>query len=359
MRIEGFGSTYQRGRKWWIRYSVRGKKVRESAETTKEKEAYQLLSRRFGEVKGGKFVGPTEEKVTFEDLRQGLMDDYARQGRRSIETAKLYFRHLATFFTGDRAVDITMARLQAYQTFRLQEQASRATVNRELALLHRALVLAWKAGRLSHVGVFPDRLEESAPREETIEVPEHEAIREHLPPDFADAFDFTYEVGWRKRAVLGLEWPAVKLEEGTVTLTADLAKNKRAQTVPLTAKLHEILTRRLECRRLDCPLVFHQDGRSMYTRWQHHWEKACAAAGLSGKRLHDTRRTVARDLTLLGEDRSMCKQITGHRTDIMFERYSRVKGALRGVAAAANKLAAYRATLSTERKVVPLTRAQG
>jgi integrase len=356
-RIEGFGRAYRRGRRWWIRYWRRpGREVREPARTTDGRVAYRLLRRRHGEIAGGTFVGPKEERVTFEHLKLALLGKYELQGRRSLSTAKLRLRHLAGFFGEDRALDMTTARLEAYQAHRRREKASPATVNRELSLLHRAFVLAAKAALLSRVPMFPDPLEESPPREVTLEAPEYLAIRAHLGPDYQDALDFAYETGWRKGAILRLPWTAVDLRAGTILLSADLAKNKQAQVLPLSSRLREILVRRAERRRLDCPLVFHVDRRPMYHAWQKVWVTACEAAGLAGKRLHDTRRTMSRDLRKSGVVETTAMRMTGHKSAVMFKRYAVVRDT--DLDDAADRLAAYRASLPTERTVIPLAEVQ-
>jgi len=355
-RIKDFGYTYLRGRRWWVRYHRRGKDIREPARTTDERVAYKLLRKRHGEIAGGTFVGPKEERVTFADLDRVLVEKYELQGRRSLSTARLRLRHLRGFFGDERAIDITTARLQAYQTHRRHEGANRATVNRELSVLHRAFVLAAKVGLLSRVPMFPDPLEESPAREVTLEAPECLAIRAHLPPDYQDALDFAYETGWRKGAILRLPLTAVDLRGGTVLLPASLAKSKRAQVLPLSPRLREILARRAARRRLDCPLVFHVDRRPMYQRWQKVWVTACKAAGLAGKRLHDTRRTISRDLRKSGAAETTAMRMTGHLSPVMFKRYAVVKDA--DLPEAADRLATYRSTLPTERAVIPFTEVQ-
>jgi hypothetical protein len=49
----------------------------------------------------GRYVGPASEKVTFEDLAEGLINDYKTNGKRSLDMAELRVRkHLAPAFAG-------------------------------------------------------------------------------------------------------------------------------------------------------------------------------------------------------------------------------------------------------------------
>jgi hypothetical protein len=45
-------------------------------------------------------------------------------------------------------------------------------------------------------------------------------------------------------------------------------------------------------------------------------------AGLPGKLMHDNRRTAARNMDRAGVPRQIAKQITGHKTDSMYNRYN-------------------------------------
>ena len=194
-RGRGMGRVFQRGAVYWIAYSQRGHEYRESARSTKKGDAWQLLKTRLGQIEAKKFVGPKEERVWFEDLKTVYLQDYEVRGLRSVETAELRVKHLADYFGEDRALDITPDRLRAYQHARLREKAKPATVNRELAALHRMFRLAVKAERLSSIRPFLGRLEESTPRQGFFEHAEYLAIRVHLPADYADVLDFGYQIG--------------------------------------------------------------------------------------------------------------------------------------------------------------------
>ena len=144
---------------WWVQYSVRGKRYRESSSSLNRADAVKLLKRRIGEAAEGRPVGHDIEKTTFEDLAKILLDDYKANGRQSIRRAKSSTQNLRRFFADSRAIDITEDRLNTYIVFRQEEKAANATINRELAALKRAFRLAGKKGGTA--ASIPD-----APREQ-------------------------------------------------------------------------------------------------------------------------------------------------------------------------------------------------
>src|SRR5262245_65316043 len=69
------------------------------------------------------------------------------------------------------------------------------------------------------------------------------------------------------------------------------------------------------------PWVFHRDGKRIKDL-RGAWAKACEAAGLSGRILHDFRRTAVRNLERAGVSRSVAMNMTGHKTEVVYRRYA-------------------------------------
>jgi integrase len=382
VRVPGMGSLLLRGTTWWACYYVSGKEHRESARQPAEgfrdgslADAKRLLRKRVGEIQSQQYVAPDAKRLTFEELRDGALSDYTRRGLRSRATAACRFANLARHFAGQRVPQITTARLLAYQDVRRGEGAAHGTINRELIALHRAFVLARKANKLKAAMVpeFPDRLEESAPRQGFLEHGLFVAVREALvanqATDHADVFEFAYYSGWRRQEMHSLPWRMVDLAANVLRLDPAFSKTKKGRVLPIPSPLRVVLERRLARRRIDCPLVFHVDGQPMGD-WRKKWAKAVIAAGcvrlVAGQAgharpvpalvLHDCRRTAVRNLVRAGVPDKVAMTFTGHRTRSVFDRYNIVSE--RDLRDAGDKLAAYVASLDSRAPVVPIIAAR-
>ena len=290
--------------------------------------------------------------MTFEDLAADFIKDYEIKGRRSLRWAKGRVVNLRRYFGTDRALDITAPRLRTYAQSRLEDGATPATVNRDLAALKRMFSLAVQAGRLS-VRPHIEMLAEAQPRQGFMEFAEYRAIREHLPPDYQDVLDFGYHSGWRRGEILRLEWRDVDRGAGIIRLRPELSKNSDGRVLALSAPLRDLIERRWDARALGCPFVFHRGGQPIGD-WRKTWKRACGTAGLPSKLFHDLRRTVVRNLVRAGVPERVAMSVTGHKTRSVFDRYNIVSEA--DLEQAATRLAEYVAQQPATLTVIPLPR---
>jgi len=317
-KLRGMGSTFLRGKIWWIFYSHRGKPYRESSNSIKEADAKKLLKRRLAEVNAGKFI-PNENKISFEELKQDLFNDYRVNARRSLKTINYYLEHLGAYFGFDKTVDITPDRVRAYQAHRLGEKASNATVNREVAILGRMLSLAYNAGKLSRKPRFQMLIENNT-RQGFLDHAEFVALLGNLPDYLKPIVEFLYLSGWRKGEAQKLIWRDVDLNGKVIRLRIENSKNKEARVLPLTGRLLQLIQDQNRVRRLDCAHVF-RNGAKPVGDFRKAWKSACEAAGLQGVIVHDLRRCAARNLSRSGVPEAVAMEITGHKTRSMYRRY--------------------------------------
>lgn len=319
------GTAYRRGNVWWIRYYHRGRCYRESSHSENETDARRLLKKRIGEMGKGRLIGPREEKVTFEELAQDLVNDYRINARRAIDAVQYPIKHLREGFGFDRALDITTDRIRTYIARRQEEKASNATINRELAALKRMFSLAVQAGKLSAKPYVPT-LEENNARQGFLDHGNFLALRDALPDYLRDPVTFLYFSGWRVSEMRKLEWRDVDLPGRVVRLRPEISKNKDGRPLPLTGELLEVIQKARMKRRPECIFVFHREGESVGDFCKA-WKRACDASGLKGIIVHDLRRTAVRNMVRAGIPERVAMSLSGHKTRNIFDRYNIVSEA--------------------------------
>jgi len=172
-------------------YYHRGKEHRESTHFENEIQARKLLKQRLDEMSRGHLIGPTEERLSFEDLAKILLTDYKINGKRSIESVRLSIRHLGERFGLGRAIDITANRVAAgYVRERQREGAANGSINRELAALKRAFTQATRAGKLNSAPYVP-LLRENNSRRGFLDHASFLALRDGLSAHLKDPVTFS------------------------------------------------------------------------------------------------------------------------------------------------------------------------
>jgi len=375
--VEG---VYQRGAVWWICYSVRGKRQRESADEVlrviaphhaTHGQAVKLRKARIAESQNGRPVGAQVERTTLKDLCQMLEKDYRANGRKSTNRAKVAITRLSEFFgESARAVDITPDTITEYQANRRAQcykgrPVANATINYEVAMLRRAFRLAARAGKVAFRPEIQLLHVENA-RKGFFEPEQYRAVVNHLPDYLKPVASVAYITGWRtKSELLSRQWRHVDLNAGWLRLEPGETKNGEGRMFPLTPELRAVLeTQRRFVRGIEqstgaiVPWVFIHDDGTPIRSFRHAWAKACAAAGLgteivkrvgrarrkvyvTDRLVHDFRRTAVRNLERAGVPRSAAMKITGHKTETIYRRYAIVdEGMMRE---AAEKLSALHA----------------
>ena len=168
-----------------------------------------------------------------------------------------------------------------------------------------------------------------------------------LPPP---RLRFLMLTGWRNGEALSMRWEDVDFETGEIVLAS--TKTGRAVRTVDGIALQAIA----DLPRINrVPGVF--AGLSYASLWRL-WKTVCEAAGIVGARLHDIRRTVATSAAAAGMSAFLLRDLMGHKTLAMANRYVRAGSALQEAqAATASRMAGMMAGKNAE--VVPLERRRG
>lgn len=321
------GTVYQRGTVYWIKYYRNGKPYFESSKSTKKMVANKLLEQRLGEIAQGKVPGIHFDRVTFEDLAEGLIMDYKINRKKSMARAKQCITHLSETFARMRVTGIDTPMIEGYIEKRRGKGAKNATVNRELAALKRAFNIGARQTppKVSMVPYIP-MLKESNTRKGFFEHGEFLAIRDALPEYLKGYVTFSYYKGWRKEEVSGLKWSQVDRENWIVRLEPGETKNEDARTVYLEEELKEVFQKQWEARKKSkklLPYVFpNREGKGKIVDLRKAWKRAAEETGIKNKLFHDFRRTAVRNMVRAGIPERVAMMVSGHKTRSVFDRYN-------------------------------------
>lgn len=332
-RTKGSGSVFIRGAVYWIQYRLNGRRLCESANTSDKATAENLLRQKIGQIAAaGEIVS---SKATISDLCQLVVGDYEMRSLRDLPRVKMRIRaHIGRLFGKIAAVRLGTHQVRVYVKTRQDEGAGNATINRELAILRRGFALAAREDPpLIRKPPYIPTLEESEPREGFIEQAQYELLLAHLPTRFKALFVLGYHFGCRLGELRKLKWSQVDFDAGTVRLTSRQTKAKEARALPFYGDVREWLERQREychgdrvfCYRkceserttrgtapVEHPFGPHMDG----------WREACEAVGFPGLLFHDLRRSAVRNMVRAGIPESVARQISGHKTASVFQRYN-------------------------------------
>jgi integrase len=326
------GYLYKRGTMWWVKYYANGQPMRESTGTAKRKEAERFLKEREGRSATGQPILKRADRIQYEEIAEDLRRHYWTTGSRNLEEAKHRLKHLDPFFTGQRIVTISPARITTYVSRRQGEGAANATINRELETLSKMLRLAYENNKLMRLPII-HKLTPKPPRQGFFEWEQYEAVRRYLQPDHQVATAIAHTYGWRMQSeVLTLERRQLDLRAGILRLEPGTTKNDDGRVVYLTPELTSLLAAQVErVRALEremgqiIPYLFpHLKGVHRGKRIQDFkraWQTACEKAGCARMLRHDFRRTAVRNMVNLGVPERVAMKVSGHRSRTVFDRY--------------------------------------
>ena len=134
---------------------------------------------------------------------------------------------------------------------------------------------------------------------------------------------FASLTGLRISEILNICWEDVQFETGRLTLP-DTKTGRRTHDLaePALAILSELP------RFNRCPHVFSNNGRvaTIYRTVRKHFMQIVAEAGLENLKLHDLRRTVMTQAAAAGVSAHVLRDLLGHKTTAMSDRYIRAVG---------------------------------
>ncbi len=258
-----------------------------------------------------------EVKTVADLLDWYLATDEAR-AKKSASSDKNRIKRIKPLIGAVDAFKLTSAGLTQYKRDRLEmPRSAPQTVQHELALLHRAYVVAveemdWKLPN----GIPKTRRPVIASSRDRRVKPDELArlVAACESPETAMLMELAVETAMRRGELVGLEWERVDFGRKSVYL--DKTKTGSPRTVPLSPRALELLQARY--RKGDKGLVFNLQPGSVSQALR----RAAKRVGSKDLRFHDFRHEATSRLFEKGLNQIEVARITGHKTLSMLNRYT-------------------------------------
>jgi integrase len=314
---------------WWVSYTdAGGQRVRRSTGTTDRKEAAALEAKWKVEA----FKEQHWEQApprTFEELMLAYLQATESE-KRSADKDRQRTAKLRQQFGGRVMSELRGKDVAAYIAARKRQGIRPSTINRELALLSAAINHANREWEWHLPNVVKGRkLREPEGRVRWISRAEAQALvgaaRQTRSECLADFVELALNTGCRKGELLDLAWERVDLHHRLIHLSATDNKSGKRRTVPMNDAARAALIRRARFRAQHCPAspwVFCTRHGRQIKDVKRGFATACQRAGIVDFRMHDLRHTAAAWMVSAGATLAEVRDVLGHSTIAMTERYA-------------------------------------
>jgi integrase len=314
---------------WWASFTDQnGKRIRQSTGTTDYKEAQALEAKwRLEAYRAKHWDEPPE--VAFEEVL--LLYLKARTGTPSERDYLMHGRRLRERFAGTVMNTIQAKAVSAYIAWRHEANVANATINRELAVLSASINHYNREMETSLPNPVKGRLLKE-PEGRVRWLQKSEAIRlikaaeqSLAAPHLGPLIRLALNTGMRVQEMLGLEWSRVDLTNNLVYLGDIHTKSKKRRSIPLNKEAREELLTQARFRATECPdsrwVFCHEDGGRIGSV-KRSFATACTKAGIKDFRFHDLRHTCAAWLVTAGVSLTEVRDLPGHSSITMTEKYA-------------------------------------
>ena len=151
------------------------------------------------------------------------------------------------------------------------------------------------------------------------------AEEEPMAPHLAPLIQLALHSGMRRGELLGLEWGRVDLQAAIIYLEGRHTKAGKRRTVPINAVARNAILNRARFRAEHCPdtpWVFCDAKGARIASVKRSFGTACERAKITDFRFHDLRHTCAAWLVQAGVPLTEVRDVLGHSTVKMTERYA-------------------------------------
>lgn len=315
----------KRGKKYYIDVYYKGTRIRECVGESK-RLAERIYAKRKSELVENRFFDKRKVSKTKLSRLVELYLEYSKVHKRSYQRDLTSTRILLKNMEDRQLSQITPLVIEDYIKTRLNQTSYRkkgpvnpASVNRELACLRHMFTKAIEWGLIDHNPAKKVKsLKEKNKRLRFLTAEEIEKLLDSCYGHLNSIVKMAIFSGMRKSEILNLKWKDVDFQNNLIVLMD--TKSGKTREIPLNKTLREVLLN--VPRHLKSDYVFcNQEGRP-YRNVRRSFDSALKKAGIEDFTFHDLRHTFASHMVMSGVDINTLREILGHSSITMTQRYA-------------------------------------
>ena len=316
----GHGSVYQRkgGKLWNIDFTINGHRVREGVSINRRVAEMVLAKRMADAVEGRYFNKRNPGRMAFSEFAQKYLTEVVPL-MKSIRSETIRVRRWVRDLGTKRLSEITRAEMDAWQR-EMRTRCKPSTVNREMCRLRHMLNKAVEWGLLEKSPMQGLKfLHENNARQRYLSLEECERlIRACISSRVRAIVVIAIHTGMRLGEILSLRHQDLDFSSGMI-LVPD-SKNGEPRHIPMDSTVASLLAKypRHSCSEL----VFANKVGGKLSAIRNSFKDACKRAGILDLHFHDLRHSYASHWVMSGGDLYVLKNILGHKSIVMTQRYA-------------------------------------
>lgn len=333
-------AVYKRGGTWWYSFIFAGKRIQESAKTSRKTIAVEAERNRRLELEKTLAGIPVESRqnriLSVADVVAPYLEHYPSNHRKkSVLSAGGRLAHVVRLVGTTLLPDLNQDRIREYIKTRLSDGVCGRTINLELGELSRAIGQPWS--------VLWPRVRKLEERHEVGVALSHEeerrlldAISELRSPLVGPFVRVALLTGMRAGEITSLTWGQVDLQSRVVTVGKAKTASGTGRQIPMNEELFYVLVAHADwfTTRFSGPKPEYflfpfgkpmpHDPKRPITDISSAWNALRKRANVNC-RLHDLRHTAATKMAEAGVPESTMLALMGHMSRAMLERYSHIR----------------------------------
>jgi len=279
----------------------------------------------------GRYGRKEQDVPTLAEFEADFIDLYARTENKQseVEAKQRHLRnHLVPFFGDMRLDQIGPEQVARYKAAKLKEEYDPKSVNNQLAVVRKLLVVAVEWGRIKHVPTLKWLMRAPPPSFDFFTFEEARRLVDGASAEWRPMIIVALKTGLRHGELLALRWEDIDLVAGRLMVRRSLSgkkidtpKNHKSREVALSDEAIRALKAH---RHLRGELVFCDEKGQLLTRYACKWPlwQASKRAGLRLAGWHMLRHTFASHLVMRGAPLKAVQELLGHADITMTMRYA-------------------------------------